>query len=228
MLILFSESNCQVVMEFGKPGGTRLDEVDHLYRLYGDPTWPDGQERIRDAFIYVINRFQNSDVRHVTGFMCVGSHYKNSRHNDYSPWLYPQYFYPGDDYIGWVGQSACFMDPDVVQNIRQEDLATSSTEVLEPGCEEWDSVPQRRLFIPNFWLLGDSLFGQAHMIEQVFGQVLPRFVRIKVVTVAEFKIAKKLYEVPRLATFDDETATWKRAVRDNPHYISRSVFRARE
>jgi hypothetical protein len=38
----------------------------------------------------------------VTWFMYTGSHYMNPRHEDYSPWLHPQYFYPGDDTsTGW-------------------------------------------------------------------------------------------------------------------------------
>jgi len=228
MLTLFSEFNYQVMMGFGKQGGTWLDDVDHLCRLYGDPTWPDGPERIRDAFIHVIDMFRQQEVRNVTWFMYAGSHYTNPRHEDSNQWLHPKYFYPGDEYIDWVGQSAYFVDPDVAQHIRQQDLATSIKEALEPGYEAWGSVTQRPFFLPEFGVLGDGLFSRAHIIEQVFGQVLPRFARIKAVALADFKIAEEFYEVPRLGTFEDETVAWKRAVRENPHYIARAAFKGRE
>lgn len=228
MLTLFSEFNYQGKMSFGKGGGDRLDDADHLCRLYGDPTWPDGPERIRDAFIHVIELFRDEDVRNVTWFMYAGSHYTNPRHEDSNPWLHPKYFYPGDEYIDWVGQSVYFVDPDVAQNIRQQDLATSITEALEPGYEAWGSVTQRPLFLPEFGVLGDGLSSRAHIIEQVFGQVLPRFVRIKAVTLAEFKIAEEFYEVPRLGTFEDEITAWSRAVRENSYYITRAVFKIME
>ena len=215
-------------MSFGKEGADRLDDVGHLCRLYGDPTWPDGPERIRDAFIHVIDMFRQQEVRNVTWFMYAGSHYTNPRHEDSNQWLHPKYFYPGDEYIDWVGQSAYFVDPDVAQHIRQQDLATSIKEALEPGYEAWGSVTQRPFFLPEFGVLGDGLFSRAHIIEQVFGQVLPRFARIKAVALADFKIAEEFYEVPRLGTFEDETVAWKRAVRENPHYIARAAFKGRE
>lgn len=228
MLTLFSEFNYQGMMSFGTGGIDRLGDVDHLCRLYGDPTWPDGPERIRDAFIHVIQLFRQEEVRNVTWFMYAGSHYMNLHHEDSSPWLHPKYFYPGDEYIDWVGQSAYFVDPQAHQNIRQEDLATSLTEALEPGYEAWGSVTQRPLFLPEFGVLGDRSSSRARMIQEAFGEVLPRMPRVKAVTVADFKIAEDFYEVPRLATFDDETAAWKGAVRDNPHYITRAVFKAGE
>jgi hypothetical protein len=133
MLTLFSEFNYQGMMSFGVDGTDRFTEVEHLCRLYGDPSWPDGPERIRDAFIHVIEIFKREDVRNVTWFMYAGSHYMNPRHEDYSPWLHPKYFYPGDEYIDWVGQSVYFVDLQVRQKIRQVELNTSFPEALEHG-----------------------------------------------------------------------------------------------
>jgi hypothetical protein len=228
MLTLFSEFNYQGMMNFGKGGADSLDNVDHLCRLYGDPTWPDGPERIRDAFIHVIELFRQEKVQNVTWFMYAGSHYMNPRHEDYSPWLHPKYFYPGDEYIDWVGQSAYFVDPRVPPKLRQQELGTSITEALEPGYAAWSSITQRPLFLPEFGVLGDGLASRAHMIEQVFGEVLPKFVRVKAVTLADFKIAEEFYEVPRLGTFEDETMAWRKAVRENPHYLKRASFKGRE
>ncbi|MGH8612131.1 MAG: hypothetical protein ACREYF_08835 [Gammaproteobacteria bacterium] len=123
MLTLFSEFNYQGMMNFGKGGADRLDDVEHLCRLYGDPTWPDGPERVRDAFIHVIELFRHEKVQNVTWFMYAGTHYMNPRHEDYNPWLHPKYFYPGDEYIDWVGQSAYFVDSRVPRSFANRNSA---------------------------------------------------------------------------------------------------------
>jgi hypothetical protein len=228
MLTLFSEFNYQGMMSFGKKGSETLSEVEHLCRLYGDPTWPDGPERIKDAFIRVIDLFRREDVRNVTWFMYAGSHYMAPGHQDYNQWLHPKYFYPGDDYIDWVGQSVYFVDRQVQPKIRQRELDTSITEALESGYIAWGTVTQRPLFVPEFGVLGDGSASRARMIEEVFGEVLPRFSRIKAVTIADFKIAEDYYEVPRLGAFEDEIVAWKRAVRENPRYLKRASFSSKD
>jgi hypothetical protein len=228
MLTLFSEFNYQGMMSFGKKGNETLSEVEHLCRLYGDPTWPDGPERIKDAFIHVIDLFRREDVRNVTWFMYAGSHYMNPHHEDYSPWLHPKYFYPGDDYIDWVGQSAYFVDLLAKKHIRQKELSTSLAEALNPGYVAWGTVTERPLFLPEFGVLGDGSSSRARMIEEAFDEVLPRLPRIKAVTVADFKIAEDYYEVPRLGTFEDEIEAWKRAVRENPRYLKRASFNSKD
>ncbi|MDR4480963.1 MAG: hypothetical protein R3B37_14610 [Nitrospira sp.] len=224
MLTLFSEFNYQGLMGFGGGGGDRLEDAEHLCQLYGDPTWPDGPERIRDAFIHVIDIFRKEDVRNVTWFMYAGSHYMNPQHEDYNPWLHPKYFYPGDDYIDWVGQSAYFIDPRVAPKLRQQELGTPITDALAPGYAAWGTVTQRPLFLPEFGVLGDGSASRARVLEEVFREVLPRFDRVKAITLADFKIAEEFYEVPRLGTFDDETSAWIRVVRENPQYLKQASF----
>ncbi|MEX5218534.1 MAG: hypothetical protein AB7R40_01295 [Nitrospiraceae bacterium] len=228
MLTLFSEFNYQGMMSFGKNGASPLHDVQHLCKFYGDPSWPDGPERIRDAFIHVIEIFRREDVQNVTWFMYAGSHYMNPHHEDHSLWLHPRYFYPGDEYIDWVGQSAYFVDPRVKQKIRQTQLNTSLTEALAPGYDAWDSVTQRPLFLPEFGVLGDGTASRAAIIERVFTTMLPEFSRVKALTVAHFKIAEDLYEVPRLGKFQDETSAWEKAVRDNAYYLNATAMELRD
>jgi hypothetical protein len=224
MLTLFSEFNYQGMMSFGRTGADRMDSTEHLCALYGDPSWPDGPERVRDAFIRVIELFRQEGVRNVTWFMYAGSHYMNPRHKDYSPWLHPRYFYPGDEYIDWVGQSAYFIDSHSHPNLRQQELATSITEALEPGYHAWGSVTHRPLFLPEFGPIGDGSSSRAGALEEALSDVLPHLPRVKAVTLADFKIAEEFYEVPRLGTFEDEVAAWKRVVGENPYYIKRPSF----
>jgi hypothetical protein len=67
---------------------------------YGDPRYPDGPERYRDAYRHIIELFRDAGVRHVTWVF----HY-NYATIPYEAWNKPHYYYPGDDYIDWVGFS---------------------------------------------------------------------------------------------------------------------------
>lgn len=67
---------------------------------YGDPTYPDGPERFRDAYRHVIDIFREAGVIHVTWFF----HPDIQRWPD-EEWNSAKYYYPGDDYIDWIGLS---------------------------------------------------------------------------------------------------------------------------
>jgi len=67
---------------------------------YGNENYPDGPEKYRDAYRHIIDIFRTEGVFHVTWFF----------HPDiYSvpdeEWNQPKYYYPGDDYIDWIGFS---------------------------------------------------------------------------------------------------------------------------
>ncbi len=67
---------------------------------YGDPNYPDGPERFRDAYRHIIDIFKEVDVKHVTWFF----HPDIQRWPD-EEWNSAKYYYPGDDYIDWIGLS---------------------------------------------------------------------------------------------------------------------------
>lgn len=76
---------------------------------YGDPTWPDGAERLRDAYRHIVTLFREEGATNVTWFF----------HADTSYWWGPDpgnelhWYYPGDDYIDWLGLSLyAFHKPD--------------------------------------------------------------------------------------------------------------------
>ncbi len=74
-------------------GGATTDQ-------YGDPAYPDGPERHRDAYRHIIKLFRSVGVTHITWMF----HY-NYTTLPYEAWNKPHYYYPGDDYIDWVGFS---------------------------------------------------------------------------------------------------------------------------
>ena len=67
---------------------------------YGDPSYPDGPERFRDAYRHIVDIFRDENVTHVTWFY----HFNYTSYPE-EEWNQPKYYYPGDDYIDWVGFS---------------------------------------------------------------------------------------------------------------------------
>ncbi|RUM42804.1 MAG: hypothetical protein DSY80_06635 [Desulfocapsa sp.] len=67
---------------------------------YGDPTYPDGPERYRDAYRHVIDLFREEGAKHITWFF----HFNYASFPDVA-WNKPHYYYPGDNYIDWIGTS---------------------------------------------------------------------------------------------------------------------------
>ena len=65
---------------------------------YGDPTYPDGAERFRDAYRHVVTLFRAEGAANVTWFF----------HDAYPPhdwWNRLEWYYPGDAYVDWLGIS---------------------------------------------------------------------------------------------------------------------------
>ncbi len=67
---------------------------------YGDPFYPDGPERWRDAYRHIIDIFRSEGVEHVTWFF-----HPDIQRIPNKQWNSAKYYYPGDDYIDWIGIS---------------------------------------------------------------------------------------------------------------------------
>ena len=67
---------------------------------YGDPTLYDGPEKYRDAYRHIIDLFRDEEVNHVTWFF-----HPNILDTPTVEWNKAKYYYPGDDYIDWIGFS---------------------------------------------------------------------------------------------------------------------------
>ena len=75
---------------------------------YGDPTWPDGAERFRDAYRHIITLFREEGATNVTWFFHADTMYWAPDPGNELYW-----YYPGDDYIDWLGLSVyAFHKPD--------------------------------------------------------------------------------------------------------------------
>ena len=67
---------------------------------YGDPLLYDGAERFRDVYRHIIDLFKAQNVNNITWFFHVNvENYPNTI------WNKMKNYYPGDDYINWIGIS---------------------------------------------------------------------------------------------------------------------------
>lgn len=68
--------------------------------LYGDPILPDGPEKFRDVYRRIIDIFKRNQVENVTWVFHV-----DTARMPHRWWNRAEYYYPGDDYIDWIGLS---------------------------------------------------------------------------------------------------------------------------
>jgi hypothetical protein len=66
---------------------------------YGDPAYPDGAERFRDAYRHVVSLFRDEGATNVTWFFHADAY------PPYDGWNTLDRYYPGDDYVDWLGIS---------------------------------------------------------------------------------------------------------------------------
>ena len=67
---------------------------------YGDPNFPDGPERYRDAYRHIIDIFREEKVNNITWFFHPDIYSVPEKE-----WNKAKNYYPGDDYIDWIGIS---------------------------------------------------------------------------------------------------------------------------
>jgi len=67
---------------------------------YGDKNEYDGPEKYRDAYKHIIDLFRKKNIYHVTWFF-----HPTILSTPNEEWNSPKNYYPGDDYIDWIGIS---------------------------------------------------------------------------------------------------------------------------
>jgi len=67
---------------------------------YGNPSLYDGPEKYRDAYRHIIDIFRAKEVTHITWFF-----HPTINSTPKEEWNSPKHYYPGDDYIDWIGIS---------------------------------------------------------------------------------------------------------------------------
>ena len=72
---------------------------------YGDPKLADGPERYRDAYRHIIDIFKEEKADHITWFFIPDTLDPNEDWVSFltESWNEQKNYYPGDDYIDWIG-----------------------------------------------------------------------------------------------------------------------------
>ncbi len=86
---------------------------------YGDPDYPDGPEIFRDAYRHIIDISREAGADNITWFF----HFDVNSDPEEN-WNDPVLYYPGDEYIDWLGVSTYgpFQRGDKYNDLRPEDL----------------------------------------------------------------------------------------------------------
>lgn len=122
---------------------------------YGDTTFADGPERFKDAYIHIIDLFDKEGVKNVTWAFHV-----NSVSAPAESWNNMSAYYPGDDYIDWIGVS-------IYGAQKPGDTYLTFDELLSRSYNELMSVSDNKpLAIFEFGIVeGDSNFSKAQWIK---------------------------------------------------------------
>ncbi|MDL2264492.1 beta-mannanase [Synergistaceae bacterium OttesenSCG-928-I11] len=124
---------------------------------YGERGWPDGPERFRDAYRHIVDVFREAGAIDVTWVFHIAS--DGSPKSPKEGWNAARWYYPGDDYVDWIGTSAYGRlrgdDParsfaDTVKHVYPGLVALSETKpiaVLEMGVSEVPALGDKGLWI---------------------------------------------------------------------------------
>ena len=120
-------SNIPIVMEFGDEENADWGPWGGLWngagetRGYGDPTFPDGPERFRDAYRHMVTLFRNEGATNVTWVFHMVEWFQPNR-----PWESFANYYPGDNYVDWLALSLFGLNnlPDGGLGTFEQELAT--------------------------------------------------------------------------------------------------------
>ncbi len=141
---------------------------------YGDRNYYDGPEKYRDAYRHIIDIFRNEGVKNVTWFFHVDIY---SSPNE--EWNQPKYYYPGDDYIDWIGIS--IYGP---QNTGEKYWETFS-EILKNRYKSILDISSSKPFaVLEFGVTDNSSYGKkSEWLEDAFETILSgRYIKFSAVS----------------------------------------------
>jgi beta-mannanase len=123
-------------------GGRKTD-------AYGNPNYPDGPERFRDAYRHIIDLFRKENVRNITWCFHVFDPQETGDTTTLQSWNNIKNYYPGDDYIDWIGVSVYGAD-------RPNTEWKSFTNIVDKAYPELAAVSYKKpLAIFEFGIIED-------------------------------------------------------------------------
>lgn len=228
MLSPFGEIDQAAAFAFGANGTSYMEMVEDTSGQYGDPNIPDGPERLRDMYKHVVDIFRDVGADNVTWFMYTSTEFMNTTPSleVRTDLLRPEYFYPGDGYVDWIGQSAYFIDPAHPPTLPVDPLTGQPADTffglvdaLTPGYTAWRTVTEKPFFIPEMGFIGDGETSRT-AIAQALQTILPQvFPGVKAVTFVDSLIGEDYFFTPRLGSTPQEIDSLKQSLGNNPYYL---------
>jgi hypothetical protein len=99
------ETNIPILVEFGTEVNDEWGPWNAIWNGagettgHGDAHYPDGAERFRDAYRHLVTLFREQGATNVTWFFHADSY------PQYNWWNQLRWYYPGDEYVDWLGIS---------------------------------------------------------------------------------------------------------------------------
>ncbi len=141
---------------------------------YGDKNYYDGAERYRDAYRHIIEIFRAEKVTKVTWFF-----HADIYSNPDEEWNRAKYYYPGDDYIDWIGISLYG-----AQNTK-ENYWDMFSEILEERYETIQEISTKKpIALLEFGVTDNHELGsKSEWLEDAFETILSkRYIHFKAIS----------------------------------------------
>lgn len=131
-----------------RKGSLLKDTGAELRKYYGDPTIPDGPERVRDAWSHIHSLIIETGANCISLYSTVGAYYGNTKavtnlgllNVGAQEWNKLEYYFPGDKIIDWIGirtdedeQSAGASNPDLAEVI--------GPFIMQARISPWNTTP---------------------------------------------------------------------------------------
>lgn len=190
---------------------------------YGNPNYPDGPERFRDAYRHIIDLFREQDVKNITWcFHVFPPQEAGDRPALLDNWNKIRNYYPGDNYIDWIGISAYGADEPRVE-------WKSFTEIMDAVYPELAAISSTKpLAVFEFGVIEDPSEGDKSEWIKVALESLEsgRYPRIKGISYWDEKwIDEKLNTIDlRLNSSSNAVAAFKEII-SSPFFVSDAQFK---
>ena len=184
---------------------------------YGDPDYPDGPERFRDAYRHIIDIFRREGADNITW-----AYHVNGGSDPKEDWNSMASYYPGDEYIDWIGVS-------VYGAQIPGEKWTSFTALMDNAYEELSGISENKpLAVFEFGVVEDPANGnKADWISEALESVSSgRYPRIKAVSYwhSAWDNGSGSISNTRIDSSNESLNAYRRGV-SGDYFISGPVFR---
>ena len=222
MLSPTAEFNSVGIYAFGEYGRDFIPQTFSAETTihYGDPTLPDGPERVRDLYRHVIDIFNEENVNNVTWFMYSHTNYMNPAEvnpDEFESWdaMHPEFYYPGDDYMDWIGTSAY---------VSADDPTIDLEYAIQDAIDAFREFTDKPFFAAEFGVTTESDASRADRMATLFASEIPNIPELAAFAMADDILFEEYFTLPRLGNYQDELEVWYDEVVRNPYYAGTVGF----